>query len=309
MLRAAAFLLLLLAPRFAAATAILTTQIDRDTIHVGDPIVLSLRLDSTADDDVRFPEFPGEEGAPFTLLEIIPPEETFEEGVKSRILRLKITAWETGDWEIPALEPTGGGESSSAIPVTVLSVGLDQTGELRNVKDPLALKRNWLVTLLPWLALALIAALIAWLIIRRRRREILPDPVFTRVDLRPAHLIAREAIDSLEREWADGEAGGNGDRRVYFFRISTVIREYIRDRFALAAPERTTREIMREIRDERITSGSTGLLREVLADCDTIKYRGSTGEAELFESVIERSRRFVEETRESRGDERTGGMN
>ncbi len=306
-IRGAALLMLLLIPRWAPAAAILTSAVDRDTIRVGDPIVLSLRLDSQLSEDVRFPEFPGEDGSPFSLLEIFPPEEIVEGGVKSRTLRLKITAWETGDFEIPSLEPIGGGEPSTSIAVTVLSVGLDETGELRNVKDPLALTRNWFLTLLPWAALALLAALVTWLILRRRRREILPDPVFTRVDLRPAHLIAREAIDSLEQEWTDELENENGDRRVYFFRISQVVREYIRDRFALAAPERTTREIMREIKNERIATESTGLLRELLADCDTIKYRGHEGEVELFDSVIDRSRRFVEGTRESRGEEERGG--
>lgn len=295
-------LLLFLAPRISLASAILTADIDRDTIRVGEPILLTLQLDAAMGEDVRLPEFPGEEGVPFSLLEIYPPEEVTEGGVRSRTLRLKITAWETGDFEIPALEPIGGGVGSKPIPVAVLSVGLDETGDIRDVKDPLAPERNWFATLLPWGALALVAALITWLIIRRRGRKALPDPVLARVDLRPAHLIAIEEINHLERDWAEAAEEENGDRRIYFFRISQVVREYIHNRFALPAPERTTREIMREIKGERIATESTGLLRELLAECDIVKYRGNRAESELFESLVERSLRFVEGTRESRGE-------
>ncbi len=289
----------LAAPTAACAGAILTAGVDRDTIRVGDPVVLTLRLDSTPGDSARFPDFPPGGDSPFSLIGTDPPEEKTIDGVKSRVLRLHITAWKPGDYAIPPLEPVGGGEASEEIPITVLSVGLDEGGDLRNVKDPVTPGRNIVFLLAPWAALALLAAIAAWLYMRRKRRASLADPSFVPIDLRPAHEIALEAIDRAEKEW-ETEGGVNGRAQIHFYILSRVIREYIRNRYALPAPERTSREILREIRREKLPPETIPLLRELLLRCDEVKYRGGGGEDDLFPSLIGKSRRFVERTRESR---------
>ncbi|MFH1277545.1 MAG: hypothetical protein ABIK65_04095, partial [Candidatus Eisenbacteria bacterium] len=223
------------------------------------------------------------------------------DGVRTAVARFRITAFETGDFEIPPLTPPGGGTGSGPIPVTVLSVVVDPEGDLRDVKPPLSLGRDWFRALaLPAAALVLLAAaLLVWL--RWRRREVLPDPVLGAVDLRGAHVAAYEALDALV---AEGRSG-NGVGRPYWFRLSGILREYIDRRYGVPAPERTSRETLRLLRGENLETESTRLLRELFGLCDLAKFRGTLpGEGEASAAAGE-ARRFVDLTRA--GEKKEGG--
>ncbi|MFH1279926.1 MAG: hypothetical protein ABIK65_16305 [Candidatus Eisenbacteria bacterium] len=278
---------------------ILTAEIDRDTITVGDPILLTVGAAGRADDPPDFPVFPEGKVGPFEILESLPVATETREGVRTAIARFRITAFETGSFEIPAITPPGGGAGSGAIPVTVISVGVDPEGDLRDVKPPLSLGREWFRTLAAPAAAALLlaAALFAWLL--WRRREILPDPSLGAVDLRPAHVAAYRALDALEEERRSGSGAG----RPYWFRLSGIARDYIDRRYHVPAPERTSRETLRILRGENMDTETTGLLRELFVLCDLAKYRGTIpGDREAAAAAGE-ARRFVDLTRERGGKE------
>jgi hypothetical protein len=285
----------LLLPCFASAASLLDASIDRDTITVGDPIRLTIRSSATPGEAPLLPEFPEGKIGPFSILDRSPVREETRDGVRTAVLDLRVTAFETGALEIPALEAGEGAAATAPISVTVRSVGLDASGRPRDVKRPISLGRDWLRTLLlPALALLLAAAgLYAYLRLRRRAKA--PVPVLRPVDLRPAHVIAGEALDALEREYA----GDDGVPRAFCFRLSLVLREYLDRRYAIPAPERTTREILRELRRENLRHDEAALLRDVLSRCDIVKFRGiEPGRAEANE-VLRGARGFVEKTREA----------
>ncbi|MFH1681947.1 MAG: hypothetical protein ABIH26_15065 [Candidatus Eisenbacteria bacterium] len=284
--------LLLLLPALAAAETIVTASIDRDTITVGDPITLTIRLEAPTGEEAELPAIDGDRIGPFEILEISPVHEETREGVRSGTRVLRITAFLTGGMEIPSLRSEAGGVGSAPIPVTVLSVGVDPSGDIRDVKKPISLGRDWLGLLLPALLLLLAAAGI--FLLRRRRRKKAPAPVLRPADLRPAHVIAIESLARLEGE----HAGPNGVPRAFYFRLSAVVRDYIDRRYALPAPERTTREILREIRKEKLDSGAAGLLRELLLRCDLVKFRGDEPPRAEAEEALRGAREFVEKTRE-----------
>ena len=77
------------------------------------------------------------------------------------------------------------------------------------------------------------------------------------------------------------------------------------DRYALPAPERTSREILREIRREELEPEETALLRQCLAACDLVKFRGAPPPREESVRALERARAFVLKTRET--SESVGG--
>ncbi len=289
------FLAILLFPVFAAGESIVTASVDRDTITVGDRVLLTIRVDAPAGTDSILPVFPDRAIGPFEILESFPVETRTEEGVRTDVARFAITAFETGDLEVPPIEPSGGGESSSPIGIAVRSVGIDPTGEIREIKEPVTFGRRWGVPALLLSLVLLLPAAAAFLYLRWRHREIPVDPVLGRVDLGPAHHAALENLDKLEEERRRRE---RTERRDYF-RLSGIVRAYIDHRYALPAPERTTREILREIREERLETATTGLLRELLRRCDLVKFRGTLpGETEWDEAALQ-AREFISRTRES----------
>jgi len=271
-----------------------TAQVDRDSITVGDRLVLTLRITEAAVDSSAFFAFPDGRIGSFEILEAGEVAERLEEGVRVREAAYRITAWETGSFEIPSLAAETGGEPSRAIPITVRSVGLDPSGEIREIRGPVAISTSLLRNLAPILVLLLLVAVAAYLYRRWRRRGIEPAPVLGTVDLRPAHIAAFEELDRLEGNF---RREGRADRSFYF-RLSAIVRQYLRGRYALPAPERTSREILREVRREKLNPDSTALLRAVLGRCDLVKYRGTEPPREEAESAMGDARHFVESTRE-----------
>ncbi|MBN1825806.1 MAG: hypothetical protein JW958_06030 [Candidatus Eisenbacteria bacterium] len=300
---AAAALLALLAAA-AAAEPVMETAVDRDSITVGDPIALLIRLTTGPGEEASLPVFPEERIGPFEILDGPVVEETETgRGGRVRTARYRITAYETGESEIPGLAPPEGGRESRPIPIAVLSVGLDPTGRPRDVKGPKPIERDFLRMVFAAVVALLLLAAAAYILHRRRNRPSETAPVLGAVDLRPAHRIALERLDGLRRALESGGA----EARPFHFELSDAVRRYLSDRYALPAPERTSREILREIRREKLEPEATALLRECLASCDLVKFRGIEPTREESGRSLDRARAFVEKTGETAPDERGGG--
>ena len=85
----------LLLPAFAAAETIVTTSVDRDTITVGDRLLLTIRVDAPAGTDSLLPVFPDPAIGPFEILETFPVETKTLDGVRTDVARFAITAFES----------------------------------------------------------------------------------------------------------------------------------------------------------------------------------------------------------------------
>lgn len=290
----------LLLPATASAETILTAEVDRDTITVGDPVVLTVGVAAPVGDESAVPVFPEGKVGPFEILEKLPVRAETRDGVHTEIARFRITAFETGDFEIPAITPPGGGKGTDPILISVISVGVDPNGDLRDVKPPVAIGLDIARLLLLAGAALVLLAIATFLWIRRRRRIVLPDPVLAAADLRPAHVIAYERLEALH-----GELSNGGADRAYWFRLSDVVRDYLDRRYAVPAPERTSRETLRLLKREELSPEAVALLRDFFARSDLAKYRGAPPEDGDATSAAVAARRFVDLTRE-RGAETEG---
>jgi hypothetical protein len=130
----------------------------------------------------------------------------------------------------------------------------------------------------------LLATLVAGLIWRRGRKAVQISP----------YERASVALSELE-------AGGLPDeeaRDYWYVELSSIVRRYLEDRFALRAPELTTEEFLRVAqRSVLISSEHKALLSSFLADCDQVKFAGYAPGEEESRSVLAAARRFLLETR------------
>ncbi len=289
----------ILAPRSVLAETTMRAEVDKTTATIGDPITLTITLETEPGSGALLPDFGDDALGEWTVLAAPPATESVLEGVTRKSRTLVLTSFDLGEHEIPSLTAIGADTKTNAIPVTFVSVGLDEDGELRNVKAPAAAPRNWPRVLIPWGIVLILALLAAWILYRIKTRPVALDPTLAAVDLRPAHEIAGKELADLLVRW---QAGGDSDpdRRQYFYDISQIVRAYIRNRYGLPATERTTREIMNEIKVERIAPETIGRLRTLLTDCDRVKYAADSSLEERFVEYVEASRAFVHETREHR---------
>jgi len=104
--------------------------------------------------------------------------------------------------------------------------------------------------------------------------------------------IALASLAELEasRETIAAEAFAN--------RAAQTVRQYIAERFGLAAPRRTTEEFLRDLANEKSSSliGESDHLRAFLKSCDLAKFAGSHLDSSQRGELINAARGFINST-------------
>jgi hypothetical protein len=144
--------------------------------------------------------------------------------------------------------------------------------DIRDIKPPLPITSGW-----AWLwwtlgALALAVVLfVLWRWWRNRKDAVsLPPPI-------PAHLRAKQKLA--------GALARIGEPKTFCILVSDTVRSYLEERFNFRAPERTTEEFLRELRDTNLLSpDQKESLGRFLESCDLVKFaKYEPGETELRE--------------------------
>ena len=207
----------------------------------------------------------------------------------------------SGSYEIPPLTfsvrahagaaPDAFTLTTERIPVEVTSLLEDQRGELTvgPIKSVVALPSSaytWLWVAVAGVVLALGA--LAALYVRRRRQRPADALRYTAHELAAAKL-ARLAERNLVEQ---------GELKAFYREVSQILRQYIEDRFALHAPERTTEEFLREARRSAVfTMAQADMLGEFLAHCDQVKFAELTPTTTQVQRTFDTARTFIERTK------------
>ena len=266
-------------------------------IAVGDRARLIIRVEHDASASVTWPD--PESLGPFEVLErrVDGPRVEGDRAVSSA--ELVLTAFELGGLEVPAVEIEVAGADGDAVtletepaPVTVASVGLDEGGDIRAIKDPLDIPLN-VLTLLPWLVgILLLAGIGYWLWKRSRGRA--PDSILAPVEPpRPAHETAYEAFRILEA----GRLPERGEIKTFHIRASDIVRAYVEGRFGVDALEMTTREVLDGLRARDVEEAVLGDFQHLLERCDLVKFAKDRPVLERCNEVTPLGRSLVDRTR------------
>jgi hypothetical protein len=190
--------------QLSAQTPRVYVEVDTAVVTVGDRITLSVAVEHSPEAQVAWPD--SLDLAPFEVLSasLLPPVAAGET-VRSSA-NLTLTAFELGDLEIPSfdlevVDASGASTtlSTNAYGVQVLSVGLDESGDIREIRGPLGIPLNPLGFLLVALGVAL-AAVLLWILMKRFRKKPEEGPRVTpSKPSRPPHELALEALDRLAR--------------------------------------------------------------------------------------------------------------
>lgn len=158
----------------------------------------------------------------------------------------------------------------------------DDGGDIRPAKDLVVIPEPEETPIGMWsgigvAALLLVAAALLWK--RHDQREKLKSPL----------EIALFSLRELERsrETTTAEAFAN--------RAAQTLRQYISDRFGLAAPRRTTEEFLRDVENSPLI-GQSDHLRLFLKSCDLAKFAGTNLDASQRGDLIDTARGFIRAT-------------
>jgi|GEM_PF-542365 len=266
------------------AAVTLSAAVEPGEWTVGDHIGFTLVLTHPPELTPALPEV-GDVLGPFTVQGVLDGgSRSLEDGREEQTWRYTISAWEPGALEIPPVSVAlSGGESGTTTvrsePVTVTLVSVieeEQQGDIADLRPPAELPWSFIPALLWSLAvLAVLAALLWFRVwwIRRRRQEPLLDEASL---LTPRALAIRE----LQRLTASDLL--KHDRfKAFYIAISGIIDRLLHGALGVATVERTTGEIMRDLRERAPGTPLVPAAAEFYEACDRVKFsRHVPGDAE-----------------------------
>lgn len=279
------------------AQSTIRTEVDTTLVTVGDRITLTVSINHPPGARVEWPD--SASLAPFEVLDarVLPTEAAGNSERSSALITL--TAFELGELEIPAMdvEVTAADGSVETLVtdrfgVEVVSVGADESGDIRDIRGPLGIPLG-VARVGLWALALLMAAWLAYTLYARMRRAS-DDPVAAPgPPPRPPHEIALEALARLEAS----PMLERGQVKEYHIEVSDILRHYVEGRFHVTALEMTTWEVLAGLERVNVEPGIRDRLRRFLEQCDLVKFAKVRPDLAASREALVLGRTLVEETR------------
>ena len=155
----------------------------------------------------------------------------------------------------------------------------------------------------PWVAggLGLIGliVLVIWQIVRYRRAH---RPGFVKKD--PAHIVALRKLDKYRgsKLWAPEK------QKEFYSGVTDALREYIAERYGIAAMEMTTGEIFKDMRQTDAPSELLDEMKELFELADFVKFAKFTASDDDNAKVLPAAVRFVTSTYQTELEQETAPL-
>lgn len=271
-----------------------SAALDRSELRIGEQAVVTLRWSGGAG-----VEWPLIGDTISTRIEVVhkAPIDTAEQGAVLE-QRVTVTSFDTGYWAIPPFRfGTGQGDVESApLLLHVLAYPVDSSALPKEPKPihaaPFSLSW-WIREHAAWIAGALAVALAAaflWVLVRRMKNR--PAQHVEEAPPLPLHERYLLELDALERErlWQHGE------HKSYQSRLTDLLRGYIEERYQVPALERTTDELVQELKVSPLSLEQQALLANALRTADLVKFAKALPSPQENEQLMAAARRLIRET-------------
>lgn len=274
-----------------------SARIDTSQIRIGEQfrMTLSAKLEEGA--NIRFPLL----ADTFSNFEVVKKGtiDTVVAENQERNLRqeLTLTSFDSGYHVIPPMPfvyVNGGTEDtalSEAMLMTVTTVAVDTTKEIKAIKDIVAVPFPWQDYIL-YIIIGVVLIAIGIYLLRRYNtsKPLIPKYVAPK---RPAHEIALENLRRIEEEklWQQGLV------KKYYSEVTDTLRTYIEGRFSVPAMEQTTPEIIDQLGRSVTKPEETELLESMLRLADMVKFAKAIPLPPENEKIMQQALSFVNTTR------------
>ena len=276
---------------------IVTVEVAPEPARLSDEPTLTLTIDHEQGVEVELPPF-GESMRDFIVRDFREPlpETRDQRQIVRQIYTLEPTA--TGALQIDPIiitfkdtRATGDGQShtveTEALTVHVLSVVASDAPSLADLDGfaaPVDLppSRAWVGWSIGGAVVLLsVVAAAAWLIFGRSIKSV-------EKQLTPRELASRE----LDKLWRDEVC--REDVKLFYVRLTAIVRQYIEGTTGVRAPEQTTEEFLHEIgAGERFSREERQRLKHFLESADLVKFARFFPQSSDVDESYHRARRFV----------------
>lgn len=290
------FLLFVMGFQVEAQTSRVST--DRDSIYIGEQIIYTLEVETSADDLVTFPE-----AQTFIPLEAVDasPVDTLQIEPKLKLLReYYLTQFDSGSYTIPPqfIQLKEGNLITDSLRVYVRDVEVDTLAQgLYPIKTYIDVKRpfsfpTWLWKWFLGLAIVIVLAYLIWKFLQHRKEA---------KEQLPPYEKALKALQELD------EAPYIKERnlREYYSILTNISRRYLEDKVEVRAMEYTTKELINELlnrkKEQKILLKDATLddFKRILERADLAKFARSQPDVLTAKQDRQLIQQFTDEVNEA----------
>ena len=286
-----------------AQKIIATLKADSTHIVIGDKLNVKLTVKFSGNGVVAL-SHPTDTLGRMELLSASNIDSTIERNAKQFTQSFVVSAYDSGSFRTGPLKifftNTNGERDtlySDFFYVSVSTVAVDTTKPIKLIKSPLSVPYS-LSEFLPIIigaAIALVViAIIIYFIWRRSKRKktvVIEKPR----PKDPAHIWAKKELKKLEEEkiWQRDEV------KLYYSRLTDILRQYLEYRFNWNALESTTEEIEENISGYDVTVSSKEILLSILKSADFVKFAKKLPLPNENMKAMENAIAFIDSTKPS----------
>ena len=220
-----------------------TTNIDRDTIKIGEQITYKIEVEADTTDFVAFPE--GQSFLPLEVVESFKVDTTINEKRMNLIKKYGLTQFDSGSFTIPRQKVAIANKFyfTDSLKVEVKNVEIDTTKQgLYDIKPLIAVDKSpskwWKYLLIALLILGGLAYLLYWFIWRKK-----PLTEAEKIALLPPYDRAKLALKKLEEsDYLENQA-----LKDYYSELTLIIRKYLDEKVYDHSLESTTDELINRL--------------------------------------------------------------
>ncbi len=278
-------------------------KLDQTNIKLGDQTILRLQAHLPINTQIDFPVLVDTISSKVQIVEMGKTDTLTDQknpAIKTISRQYTITSFDAGLHMIPAYTfgSKDGSLTTQAIPLEVSEVKVDTTKAIYDIKEPLAvtysfvdwLRDNKLIATSSVFGVLLLAALIWYLIRRRKNKPVKVEPAKPAV---PLDTIVLDKLKALRNEklWETGQV------KKYHSELTDIIRDYLEKRYHINALEQTSEEIFVGVRHLEIPEKQMNGLRQMLLLADLVKFAKASPLGNENEQSMENAISFVMSTK------------
>jgi hypothetical protein len=256
-----------------------TAEFDTNRIYIGDQIFFTIKIEKPVGENISLPTL---KDTLYKKIEILsgPTSDTIalQSGRDAIIRKYLVTSFDSGLYQVPPVYAeitTSNGltrfySNYTSLEVSRINIAPKDTTDviydiIKPYNAPLTLS-----DILPWVLIIIAVSLIIWYLAkliknRKKRKTGVEAPEI----YEPAHIIAFRELEKLR----DDELWQRGDIKLYYTRLTEILRQYLENRYRINSMELTSDETLsiykKTVKPDKDIFNT---LKTVLKDADLVKF-------------------------------------
>ena len=303
--------LFLVSITFAQDNISISLKAAKNNLEIGEPLTVKLTIDFPANNNNQQIILPivtdsAKLGEGIEIWETSLPIDTIIENNKGEYIKhieqsFTIASFDTGAIDINPLQAIFGQDTilSNVISLTISAVAIDKDAKLKSnkaiIEDPfttwekikLWLKEYWVIITV--IILIPIVLLVIYILLKNRpEKEILKDII-------PLNVRTLEQLNKIEKD----QIWKGGAYKQYHSEVTGVIWMYLSERYQIATFEKTSDEILKQLRYKTVSNDQFMQIQKLMQLADLVKFAKTIPSPSDNEGVLAIAKEFIHATYES----------